>query len=58
LYLGHILDDEDLIATLQQSKTMSVEIGGRIELSEQNEKDMNNMRKRYLPVNNITNYQL
>ncbi|KAF6022911.1 DNAH14 [Bugula neritina] len=47
---GHILDDEDLIATLQQSKTMSVEIGGRIELSEQNEKDMNNMRKRYLPV--------
>ena len=47
---GHILDDEDLISTLQQSKTMSVEIGGRMNLSEQTEKDMNNMRKKYLPV--------
>ena len=29
---------------------MSVEIGGRMNLSEQTEKDMNNMRKKYLPV--------
>lgn len=48
--VGHILDDEDLIGTLQQSKTMSVEIGSRVNLSEQTEKDMNNMRKKYLPV--------
>jgi len=47
---GHILDDEDLISTLQKSKTMSVEIGGRMSLSEQTEKDMNYMRKKYLPV--------
>lgn len=50
--LGHILDDEDLISTLQKSKTMSVEIGGRMSLSEQTEKDMNYMRKKYLPVSN------
>ncbi|XP_067943512.1 dynein axonemal heavy chain 6-like [Watersipora subatra] len=47
---GHILDDEDLISTLEQSKTMSLEIGKRMNLSEQTEKDMNIMRQKYLPV--------
>uniref|UniRef100_A0A4W3JPK3 Dynein heavy chain ATP-binding dynein motor region domain-containing protein n=4 Tax=Callorhinchus milii TaxID=7868 RepID=A0A4W3JPK3_CALMI len=47
---GHILDDQVLIDTLQQSKVMSKEIQQRIEASEVNEKKITAARKKYLPM--------
>ncbi|XP_051881424.1 dynein axonemal heavy chain 6-like [Pristis pectinata] len=47
---GHILDDQDLIDTLQQSKDMSTEIKLRIEASEENEKKITAARQKYLPM--------
>ncbi|XP_059839458.1 dynein axonemal heavy chain 6-like [Hypanus sabinus] len=47
---GHILDDQDLIDTLQKSKDMSKEIKLRIEASEENEKKITAARQKYLPV--------
>ncbi|XP_053375273.1 dynein axonemal heavy chain 6-like isoform X4 [Mercenaria mercenaria] len=47
---GHILDDQDLVETLQQSKGMAAEIYERIKQSEEMEKKLNLARKRYLPV--------
>lgn len=49
-FLGHILDDQDLVETLQRSKGMAAEIHGRIKESEETEKRLNIARKRYLPV--------
>lgn len=47
---GHILDDQDLVETLQKSKGMSGEIEKRITQSEEAEKKLNVARKKYLPV--------
>ena len=47
---GHILDDQDLVETLQKSKGMSGEIETRIYQSEEAEKKLNAARKKYLPV--------
>ncbi|XP_072105024.1 dynein axonemal heavy chain 6-like isoform X2 [Mobula birostris] len=47
---GNILDDQDLIDTLQKSKDMSKEIKLRIEASEENEKKITAARQKYLPV--------
>ena len=50
IQLGHILDDQDLVDTLQQSKGKSSEITKRVAQSEETEKKLNLARKRYLPV--------
>ena len=47
---GHILDDQDLVETLQQSKGMSEEIIVGIKQSVVTEKQLNISRKRFLPV--------
>ncbi|OWF46435.1 Dynein heavy chain 6, axonemal [Mizuhopecten yessoensis] len=47
---GNLLDDQDLVNTLQKSKGMSIEIYKRIKQSEENETKLNQARKRYLPV--------
>ena len=47
---GHILDDKDLVQTLEQSKTKAAEIKLRILQSETTERHLNVARKRYLPV--------
>lgn len=50
MFSGHILDDQDLVETLQQSKGMAGEIYERVKQSEEMEKKLNQARKRYLPV--------
>ena len=45
-----ILDDQDLVETLQQSKGMAKEIYERIAQSEDAEKRLSLARKRFLPV--------
>ncbi len=50
VFLGHILDDEDLVETLQMSKGMSEEIHKRVEQSEETEKKLNLARQKYLPA--------
>lgn len=47
---GNILDDQDLVETLQKSKGMSSEIKDRVEQSEDAEQELNTARKKYLPV--------
>lgn len=47
---GHILDDQDLVQTLQQSKGIAAEIYERVKQSEETEKRLNLARKKYLPV--------
>ncbi|BFZ12081.1 hypothetical protein BsWGS_15120 [Bradybaena similaris] len=47
---GHLLDDQALVETLQQSKTMSQEIHNRVVESEQTEMNISLARQRYLPV--------
>jgi dynein heavy chain len=47
---GHILDDQDLVLTLQQSKGMSEEISVRIAQAELTEKRLSQARQKYLPV--------
>lgn len=47
---GHLLDDQALVETLQQSKTMSQEIHNRVAESEQMEMSISLARQRYLPV--------
>ncbi|XP_070181014.1 dynein axonemal heavy chain 6-like [Littorina saxatilis] len=47
---GHILDDQDLVETLQQSKGKNQEISARVSQSEVTEKSINSARKKYLPV--------
>ncbi|XP_076809994.1 dynein axonemal heavy chain 6-like [Clavelina lepadiformis] len=47
---GHVLDDEDLIKTLKQSKLTSAEVMERLRLSEENELRTDAARGRYLPV--------
>ncbi|KAL5008122.1 hypothetical protein ScPMuIL_013703 [Solemya velum] len=47
---GHILDDQDLVETLQKSKGMAEEIYHRVSQSEETEKKLSVARKRYLPV--------
>ncbi|XP_064622088.1 dynein axonemal heavy chain 6-like isoform X2 [Lineus longissimus] len=47
---GNILDDQDLISVLQKSKGMAREILSRVEQSERAEQNLNNARKKYLPV--------
>ena len=50
LYSIGILDDQDLVETLQQSKGMAKEIYERIAQSEDAEKRLSLARKRFLPV--------
>lgn len=51
LYLtGNILDDEDLITTLDESKKVADEIHSRVVQSEETEENINSSRERYLPV--------
>lgn len=50
MFTGHILDDQDLIETLQKSKVMAAEIAKRIEQSEETEKKLNVARQRYVSV--------
>ena len=50
LFSGHILDDKDLVQTLQESKGMAAEIHVRFTESKETEKTINLARKRYLPV--------
>ncbi|XP_067883713.1 dynein axonemal heavy chain 6-like [Heterodontus francisci] len=47
---GHVLDDQDLIDTLQQSKDTSKEIELRVKASEENEKKIMEARKKYLSM--------
>ena len=47
---GHILDDQDLVETLQQSKGTSQEIHIRVKQSEEAQAKIDMARKRYLPV--------
>lgn len=47
---GNILDDEDLITTLDESKTMADVIHSRVVQSEETEAKINLSRERYLPV--------
>lgn len=47
---GHILDDQDLVETLQKSKVMSEEIHSRVTKSEETERELNQARQKYLPV--------
>ncbi|KAJ3111626.1 Dynein heavy chain 6, axonemal [Phlyctochytrium bullatum] len=47
---GNILDDEELIQTLNQSKITSAAIKERVSQSEATEKEINNVRERYRPV--------
>ncbi|KAL8598268.1 hypothetical protein ACOMHN_035218 [Nucella lapillus] len=47
---GHILDDQDLVDTLEQSKGKNQEIYTRVQRSEDTEKSINMARKKYLSV--------
>ncbi|KAJ1555212.1 Dynein heavy chain 6, axonemal, partial [Nowakowskiella sp. JEL0078] len=47
---GNILDDEELIDTLNQSKITSAAIKERVAQAEQTEKDINIAREKYRPV--------
>ena len=47
---GHILDDRDLVETLQASKGMSVEMHMRVQNSRLTEQELNAARKKYLSV--------
>nr|XP_039247972.1 dynein heavy chain 6, axonemal-like [Styela clava] len=47
---GHILDDEDLMSTLKQSKITSGEVSQRLKQAEENERRISHARSRYLPV--------
>lgn len=47
---GHILDDQDLVDTLEKSKKMSGEIQKRVGESEVTQKKIEQARKKYLPV--------
>lgn len=47
---GHILDDQDLVDTLQQSKGKNQEIYTRVQQSEETERKIDAARKKYLPV--------
>lgn len=52
-YLGYILDDQDLVDILQQSKGKFLEIINRVVQFEEIEKKFNLVRKRYLFVSLI-----
>ncbi|XP_066570029.1 dynein axonemal heavy chain 6 [Amia ocellicauda] len=47
---GHILDDQDLIDNLRKSRVTSKEILNRIQVSEATEREIDKVRKKYLPV--------
>ncbi|KAJ3215607.1 Dynein heavy chain 6, axonemal [Dinochytrium kinnereticum] len=47
---GNILDDEELIQTLNQSKVTSAAIKERVAQAETTEKEINQVRERYRPV--------
>ena len=53
-----ILDDQDLVETLQQSKGMAKEIYERIAQSEEAEKRLSLARKRFLPVSTVLGFCL
>lgn len=48
--VGNILDDQNLIDTLSESKQTSTSISQRVAESELTEKEINDARQRYLPV--------
>ena len=47
---GHLLDQQDLIETLRQSKTISAEIKERINISKSTAENIQAVRDQYLPV--------
>ncbi|XP_033124826.1 dynein heavy chain 6, axonemal-like [Anneissia japonica] len=47
---GHILDDQDLVETLEMSKKMSEEIHQRLLQSEITQKELDHARKKYISV--------
>ncbi|XP_075255484.1 dynein axonemal heavy chain 6-like isoform X3 [Convolutriloba macropyga] len=47
---GHLLDQQDLVETLQQSKVISAEIKERIEISKVTAEHIQTVRDQYLPV--------
>merc|ERR1711871_305511 len=47
---GNILDNEELIATLEDAKSKSVEISAKLEQSEFTKADINKTRTNYVPV--------
>ena len=49
LHQGSLLDDEELVLTLQSSKTTSVEVTNQLAISEQTEKKIDAAREGYRP---------
>ncbi|XP_036818628.1 dynein heavy chain 6, axonemal [Oncorhynchus mykiss] len=49
---GHILDDQDLVDNLKKSKVTSNEISVRVETAKDKEKEIDEVRKKYLPIAN------
>eukprot|EP00063_Salmo_salar_P092130 XP_014066965.1 PREDICTED: dynein heavy chain 14, axonemal isoform X3 [Salmo salar] len=49
---GHILDDQDLVDNLNKSKVTSNEISVRVETAKDKEKEIDEVRKKYLPIAN------
>ncbi|XP_063728306.1 dynein axonemal heavy chain 6-like isoform X2 [Symsagittifera roscoffensis] len=47
---GHLLDQQDLVETLQRSKVISAEIKERIEISKVTAENIQTVRDQYLPV--------
>lgn len=47
---GNILDNQDLIATLENTKSKAVEIQGKLEQTKQTKEDIGNARSVYKPV--------
>eukprot|EP01029_Cantina_marsupialis_P011410 TRINITY_DN2544_c0_g2_i1.p1 TRINITY_DN2544_c0_g2~~TRINITY_DN2544_c0_g2_i1.p1 ORF type:complete len:1685 (+),score=666.38 TRINITY_DN2544_c0_g2_i1:710-5056(+) len=47
---GNLLDNEDLIATLEEAKTKAVEISGKLDQANFTKKDINKIRSNYVPV--------
>jgi dynein heavy chain len=47
---GNILDDEEMIQVLNQSKVTCADIQNRVKLTEETEIQINNAREKYLPI--------
>lgn len=50
VFVENILDDQDLVDTLQKSKGMAAEMYHRVSQSEETEQKLSQARQRYLPV--------
>ncbi|XP_046903615.1 dynein axonemal heavy chain 6-like [Hypomesus transpacificus] len=49
---GHILDDQDLIENLQNSRVTAFEISMRLDVAKEQEKEMDEVRRKFLPIAN------